>query len=471
MYRDRVGVKPFFYAPAKNGLVFASEPKALFRYPGIVPEIDLQSMQEILGIGPAKTPGISLFKNVREILPGHYIIFNEYGYCDKKYWDVTYHEHTDDYQTTVEKVSYLVRDAVKRQMISDVPVCTFLSGGLDSSIVTSLAYSFLNGEKLNTFSFDFNENDIYFSSNSFQPERDEPYVNIMLEHFPTNHEYLRCNEKQLFDSLFESVIAKDAPGMADVDASLLFFCSLVAAKNKVALTGECADEIFGGYPWLYRPELMNRDDFPWSADADARTMLLSADWQNRLELNDYAHDAYRTSLSRLDLPAMEATERRRLEIGYLNIKWFMQTLLDRMDRASMHSGLEARVPFADHRIIEYVYSIPWSMKYQNGVEKHLLRKATLDLLPEKLSKRKKSPYPKTYHPGYEALLKDALTEIISDKSSPILPLLDIEKVKAFIAAPKELGKPWYGQLMAGPQLMAYYIQLNYWMKQYRLELP
>ena len=471
MYRDRVGVKPFFYAPAKNGLVFASEPKALFRYPGIVPEIDLQSMQEILGIGPAKTPGISLFKNVREILPGHYIIFNEYGYCDKKYWDVTYHEHTDDYQTTVEKVSYLVRDAVKRQMISDVPVCTFLSGGLDSSIVTSLAYSFLNGEKLNTFSFDFNENDIYFSSNSFQPERDEPYVNIMLEHFPTNHEYLRCNEKQLFDSLFESVIAKDAPGMADVDASLLFFCSLVAAKNKVALTGECADEIFGGYPWLYRPELMNRDDFPWSADADARTMLLSADWQNRLELNDYAHDAYRTSLSRLDLPAMEVTERRRLEIGYLNIKWFMQTLLDRMDRASMHSGLEARVPFADHRIIEYVYSIPWSMKYQNGVEKHLLRKATLDLLPEELSKRKKSPYPKTYHPGYEALLKDALTEIISDKSSPILPLLDIEKVKAFIAAPKELGKPWYGQLMAGPQLMAYYIQLNYWMKQYRLELP
>ena len=168
---------------------------------------------------------------------------------------------------------------------------------------------------------------------------------------------------------------------------------------------------------------------------------------------------------------MEATERRRLEIGYLNIKWFMQTLLDRMDRASMHSGLEARVPFADHRIIEYVYSIPWSMKYQNGVEKHLLRKATLDLLPEELSKRKKSPYPKTYHPGYEALLKDALTEIISDKSSPILPLLDIEKVKAFIAAPKELGNPWYGQLMAGPQLMAYYIQFNYWMKQYRLELP
>ena len=163
MYRDRVGVKPFFYAPAKNGLVFASEPKALFKYPGIVAEINLQSMQEILGIGPAKTPGISLFKNVREILPGHYIIFNEYGYCDQKYWDVTYHEHTDDYQTTVEKVSYLVRDAVKRQMISDVPVCTFLSGGLDSSIVTSLAYSCLNGEKLNTFSFDFNENDIYFS--------------------------------------------------------------------------------------------------------------------------------------------------------------------------------------------------------------------------------------------------------------------------------------------------------------------
>ena len=471
LYRDRVGVKPLFYYPTKDGLIFASEPKAIFVYPGISPEINLQSMQELLGIGPAKAPGLSLFKNMRDALPGHYLIFNEYGFCDKKYWDIVYHEHKDNYETTVDTVSFLVRDSVKKQMVSDVPVCTFLSGGLDSSIVTSLAYNYLNGKELNTFSFDFDENDKYFTSNSFQPEQDAPYVNIMLERFHTNHEYLKCNEKQLFNSLFDSVIAKDAPGMADVDASLLFFCSLVASKNKVALTGECADEIFGGYPWLYRPELMNKNGFPWSADSEARTVLLNSEWINKLELQDYSYDAYKTSLSKLDLPPMDSTEKRRYEIGYLNIKWFMQTLLDRMDRASMHSGLEARVPFADHRIIDYVYSIPWNMKYQNGVEKSLLRNATLDLLPAKLSHRKKSPYTKTYHPGYEALLKEALTQIISDTSSPILPMLDIEKVKAFIQAPKELGKPWYGQLMAGPQLMAYYIQLNYWMLRYNLVLP
>lgn len=471
LYRDRVGVKPLFYYPTREGLVFASEPKAIFKYPGIHPEISLQTLQEILGIGPAKTPGISLFKNMREVLPGHYIVFNEYGYCDKKYWDITYHEHEDDYETTVEKVSYLVRDAVKLQMISDVPICTFLSGGLDSSIVTALAYKYLEGEILSTFSFDFAENDKYFAANSFQPERDAPYVNIMLEKYKTNHEYLICNENQLFDSLFSSVDAKDAPGMADVDASLLFFCSLVARKNKVALTGECADEIFGGYPWLYRPELMNINGFPWAADPDARASLLNDEWINKLSLKEYASDAYKTSISKLDLPAMDSIEKRRYEIGYLNIKWFMQTLLDRMDRASMHSGLEARVPFADHRIIDYVYSIPWNMKYENGVEKSLLRKATSDLLPPALSSRKKSPYPKTYHPGYEKLLKDEIIKIISDKNSPILPLLNIVKVKDFIEAPKELGRPWYGQLMAGPQLMAYYVQLNYWLTKYNLTLP
>ena len=473
LYRDRVGIKPLFYAFLSGQLIFASEPKALFCFPGFTPELSFEGMREILSIGPARTPGNGIFKHVNEVLPGHYLIFCDDTVSDHTYWDLFRVPHTDSYEKTVETVSFLIRDSVTRQMVSDVPVCTFLSGGIDSSIVTAIACRYLSehGETLNTFSFDFKDNDLYFKSNAFQPERDLPYVKIMLDHYHTNHTYLECDEKLLFSALKDAVDAKDFPGMTDVDSSLLYFCSLVKQHNKVALTGECADEIFGGYPWFYREDLLSRDGFPWSADMSVRTLFLKDSFIKDLDLSAYSYDCYQTSLRKAPhLPDETDIERKRYNIAYLNIKWFMQTLLDRMDRTSMYSGLEARVPFADHRIIDYVYNVPWEMKYQGGVEKSLLRDAFCDLLPPELLHRKKSPYPKTYHPGYEKILISRMTDILVDSNAPILPLIDKKKVKKFMESPKEYGKPWFGQLMAGPQLLAYFIQLNYWMEKYHLSI-
>lgn len=481
--RDRAGVKPLFYclprtlsgspaAPATT-LVFASEPKALFVHPELTPRLSLSGLQEILGVGPARTAGFGIFDGVSEVLPGHYLIYSQDQVADHTYWQLESREHTDSYSATLEKTSFLVRDAVRRQMISDVPVCTFLSGGIDSSIVTALAHQYLTGkgERLATYSFDFEGNDQYFQSSAFQPEQDRPYVDIMLSRYDCDHTYLTCDERQLADELAAAVDARDYPGMTDVDASLLYFCRRVREKVKVCLTGECADEIFGGYPWFYRRELMERDGFPWSADVSARELFLSEDWVHRLALSDYSHRRYLDSLASVPLLEGEKGEElRRRQISYLNLKWFMQTLLDRMDRTSMYSGLEARVPFADHRIIEYLFNVPWEMKYQNGVEKALLREATKDLLPEALFRRKKSPYPKTYHPGYERLICERFSEILSDPDAPIAPLIDKKKAHRFLSSPKEYGRPWFGQLMAGPQLAAYFIQLNLWMKKYQLSV-
>lgn len=473
LYRDRAGIKPLFYTQTNTSLIFGSEPKALFCHPDIAPAIDLKSMQEILAIGPARTSGNGIFKDVYEVMPGHYLIWDANGIRDHLYWDLTSKTHTDSYADTVDKVRFLVQDSIRRQMISDVPVCTFLSGGIDSSIVTAVAAEYMQeqGETLNTFSFDFTENDKYFQSNAFQPERDLPYVNIMLEHIHTNHTYLECDQSTLVDMLYTAVDAKDMPGMTDIDASLLYFCSLVAKQNKVALTGECADEIFGGYPWFYRKELLERDGFPWSADISARTIFLSDEFVQRLDLAEYSYARYQESLKKVPLlPDESEEEKKRREVSYLNIKWFMQTLLDRMDRTSMYSGLEARVPFADHRIMEYVFNVPWEMKYRNGVEKALLRDACAHLLPEALLHRKKSPYPKTYHPVYEQLLIEQLRAIVNDANAPIAPLIDRTKALHFMDSHKELGRPWFGQLMAGPQLMAYFIQINDWMKKYHLSI-
>lgn len=469
LYRDRLGVKPLFYTVKENMLVFASEIKALFCHPLVTPVIDTDSFREIFGIGPARTPGNGVFSDIFETLPGHYMIFSSGGLQARRYWKLEAAEHADSYKQTVEKVGFLVHDAIIRQMISDVPVCSFLSGGVDSSIVTAAASEFLqrSGAVLNTFSFDFKDNDIFFRANAFQPERDRPFVDLMLGKYNLNHTYLECEGKDLTGLLYTAVDAKDLPGMADVDSSLLYFCSLVSRYNKVALTGECADEIFGGYPWFYREELMNIAGFPWSYDLNARTALLSHDFTAELRLDEYVNDTYSDSVRSVPhLTGEKPDDAKHREITYLNIKWFMQTLLDRMDRASMFYGIEARVPFADHRIIEYVFNVPWDMKYRGDVAKSLLREAYRDTLPNEILYRKKSPYPKTYHPEYERLLAQTFTEIINDPSSPILPLIDKKKALKFIESPAEYGRPWFGQLMAAPQMTAYMIQVNYWMEKY-----
>jgi asparagine synthase (glutamine-hydrolysing) len=470
--RDRLGVKPLFYAPRGTELVFGSEPKALFAHPDIRPQADLDSFREIFGLGPARTPGCGVFRGVREVKPGHILAYSQAGMEEYPYWTLEAKPHTDSYAQTVETVSWLLRDAVKRQLVSDVPVCSFLSGGIDSSVVTAIACRQLEaqGHSLNTFSFDFAHNDDCFRANAFQPTRDRPYVDQVLALYPLHHTYLECDEATLADLLPAAVRMKDLPGMTDVDASLLYFCGLVKQHNKVALTGECADEIFGGYPWFYREELLNTDGFPWSPDLSARTALLSEEAIRTLELEDYVREQYRDTLARVPaLPEERGEVLRRREISFLNLRWFMQTLLDRMDRTSMAWGLEARVPFVDHRIVEYVYNVPWEMKYQEGMEKKLLRDACRDLLPPELLYRKKSPYPKTYSPVYEALLTERFRRVLADPQAPVQRFLDREKAERFLAQPKDYGRPWFGQLMAGPQMIAYFLQINDWMVRYGIE--
>ncbi|NCA92080.1 asparagine synthase (glutamine-hydrolyzing) [bacterium] len=470
LYRDRVGVKPLFYTLSGSSLIFGSEIKALFSYPKVSPTLDIDSFRQVFGLGPARKGGSGVFKDIFEINSGCYAIFDEKGFKSYRYWDLKSKEHTDSYQKTLETTAFLVKDAINRQMVSDVPICSFLSGGIDSSIVTKIASDYLSesGKTLNTFSFDFTGNDKNFISNSFQPEQDRPYVDIMLKNINSNHTYLECDKTDLVDLLKVAVIAKDLPGMADIDSSLLYFCNKVSQKNKVALTGECADEIFGGYPWFYREDLLTGYGFPWSKNIDVRQSLLNDNIIKKLELTDYTSGVYEDAIKEVDVLKSEPKlEQDRRKIAYLNLKWFMQTLLDRMDRASMYCGLEARVPFADHRIVEYIFNVPWEMKYKEGVEKHLLRHAFKDIVPSQVLFRKKSPYPKIYDPAYGNLLKERFIEVISSPYAPINQFLDNKKATEFLLDPLEYGKPWFGQLMAGPQLIAYYLQINYWLEIYK----
>lgn len=473
LYRDRLGIKPLFYTVFDGTLIFSSEIKGILQYPGFKAKLDKDGLCEVFGLGPAKTYGKGVFKDIFEVLPGHFLKMSSDGLKQSVYWKLKSKSHKDSFEETVDKTSYLIYDSIKRQMISDIPICTFLSGGVDSSIVTSICATELQkqGKKLNTFSFDFVGNNINFKSNDFQPSQDRPWVEKMATFSKTNHIYLECQNDELIKNLYSAVDAKDLPCMADVESSLLYFCSKVVKYNKVTLTGECADEIFGGYPWFHKQEMFKSHTFPWSMDLSPRKALLSDETINSLPIDDYVKNAYQRTIAETPLLDGEnATEKRRRELSYLNIRWFMATLLDRMDRTSMYSGLEARVPFADHRIIEYIWNVPWEMKCPNGLVKGLLRKAAEKYLPHEILYRKKSPYPKTYNPNYAKLLGNMLCEIVSDKNSPICNFIDETKVHRFIKNPSDYGSPWYGQLMAGPQMLAYMIQINYWLKKYNITL-
>lgn len=473
LFRDRLGVKPLFFTQKEETIVFASEIKGLFAYPDISPVVDKNGLCEIFALGPARTCGNGVFKNIFEVLPGEMLTFSNEGIHRHFYWKLESYPHEDSFSETIEKTAWLIKDSIKMQMLSDIPISTFLSGGLDSSLVTAICAKELQkqGQKLNTFSFDFKNNSQYFQSNDFQPSQDAPWAKKMSQYLHTSHHFLECDNKAQFDCLFRAVDAADLPCMADVESSLLYFCSKVVDYNKVTLTGECADEIFGGYPWFHKQEAFRTPAFPWSADLSPRKLLLSDDTLASLPLEEYATSAYETSIKETPLLVSDSpTEKRRREISYLNLRWFMMTLLNRMDRTSMYSGLEARVPFADYRIVEYVFNVPWSMKCPNGIVKGLLRHAGSDFLPPEILWRKKSPYPKTYDPAYENLLIDALKEVLSSPNAPIRTLLDTKKVHHFLDTPSNYTKPWYGQLMAGPQLLAYLLQINYWLEQYQIRL-
>ncbi len=471
--RDALGVKPLFFTLRENFLIFSSEIKGIFEFPGISPELDTQSLCEIFALGPAKTSGSGVFRNILELKPGHYIRWGYDGWRQEAWWKLESHLHTDSTEETVEKTRELLLSAIKGQMLSDIPISTFLSGGVDSSLVTAICSKELEkkGKQLTTFSFDFEGNNQYFQSNDFQPTQDRHWVDIMVNQFHTNHHYLECNNQSMADFLYRAVDARDLPCMADVESSMLYFCSLVKDYNQVTLTGECADEIFGGYPWFHKKEALEQDCFPWSPSMEPRKALLKDEILYLLPLEEYAKDAYLNTIH--ETPKLEGEskiEARRREIGYLNLRWFMQTLLDRMDRTSMHCGLEARVPFADPRIVQYLWNVPWELKCLDHQAKGLLRRASKGILPDEVLYRRKNPYPKTYNPGYETLINQRLSDILDDTSSPIHQLIDAKKVRQFLKTKSDYGKPWYGQLMAGPQMTAYLLQINYWLKTYHIRL-
>ena len=422
-------------------------------------------------IGPGRTPGNGIFKGIEELPPACRGYFDRDGLKIEKYWRLTDAPHTDSFPETVQKVRSLVTDAIERQLVSDVPIGTFLSGGLDSSIISSVAAHYMKqqGKKLHTFSLDYRDNDKYFKTSKFQPNADSEYIKKMNEYLQVENHLIVLDSEDVANALYKAVEARDLPGMADVDSSLLLFCKEIKKHCTVALSGECADEIFGGYPWYRDKEIRMRYGFPWAQSTDYRYSFLN-DWlAEKIEPHEYVNARYNKTVEDADkVSGLSETESRMKEMMRLNLDWFMQTLLDRKDRMSMYNGLEVRVPFCDYRIAEYLYRVPWEYKDYKGYEKGLLREAVKGLLPDEVLWRKKSPYPKTHHPVYRQTVSRMLEEVLSKPNSPVLQIAKKERLQELLRTDRQT--PWYGQLMTTPQTIAYFVQLNHWLEHYKIKI-
>ncbi len=468
--RDRIGVKPLFYS-FKNGIfAFASKLESLLYVRGVESVCSREGLNEIFMLGPAKTIGKTVFRDIAELPPAEYLIFKNGKIKAEKYWSLEAKEFYENEEQAQEHTHYLVTDAIRRQLVSDVPLCTFLSGGLDSSIISKIAASSYadEGKRLSTYSVDYADNDKYFKKSDFQPNKDSDYINLISEYIGSEHTNVVLNNTAVAEALIDSAVARGCPGFTDVDSSLLLFCREVKKRFTVCLSGECADEIFGGYPWYHKTDILFENTFPWSRSTDVRRSILKDGFLPEGE--EYMRKAYENTVKTTSyLDSDSRLEKRMREMFVLNMDWFMQTLLVRKDVMSMEASLEVRVPFCDYRIVEYAYNMPWAIKALDGREKGILRKAFENELPEVITWRKKSPYPKTFNPVYFNEVCKMVDFVLGDKSSPLYEMLNIGAIRSLMQNPEALKEPWYGQLMRAPQVLAYILQIYVWQRKYNVE--
>lgn len=468
--RDRIGVKPLYYSQLNHLFAFASRIKSLLLIPQIKPVVDENGLNEIFMLGPAKTIGNAVFKDIKELPPATYMHFKNGKSTIKEYWKLEAAEHSENLSETVEHTKYLVTDSIKRQLVCDVPLCTFLSGGLDSSIISKIAADEYKsaGKALETYSVDYIDNDKYFTPSLFQPNKDSDYINLISNYIGSAHHNVILDNRDVAAALIESTYARTLPGFTDVDSSLLLFCKEIKKRHTVALSGECADEIFGGYPWYHNKDILFEETFPWSRSTDVRKSILKPGILENGE--DYAHEKYLKTVSKASFLESDNKEEKRMrEMFVLNMDWFMQTLLVRKDVMSMESSLEVRVPFCDYRLVEYAYNMPWKYKSLDGREKGILRKSFENQLPDEIVWRKKSPYPKTHNPIYFECVCNMVKTVLEDTSCPLYDMINKDKIIELTQNPNALNAPWYGQLMRGPQVLAYIVQIYYWMKDNNVE--
>ncbi|SFB25763.1 asparagine synthase (glutamine-hydrolysing) [Amycolatopsis marina] len=437
LIRDRLGVKPLYYYRTPDGVLFGSEPKAILENPLAERVVNTDGIRELFAY--IKTPGDAFWRGMREVKPGTVVTVGPNGLREHVYWTLRTTEHTDDLDTTVARIRELLEDIMSHQLVSDVPRCMLLSGGLDSSAITGIAARQLAeaGTALRSFSVDFEGRTDNFVSDAVRPDADSPFAHEVAAWVGSDHQDIMLDVAAHADPGIraKALRARDMPGgNGDLDSSLYLLFREIKRHSAVAISGEAADEVFGGYRWFFDPLVQQERQFPWLVRwpeyFGEDSQILTPQARKTVDLDTYLHDSYADAVSEIDrLDGESEIEWRQRKISYLHLTRWVRVLLDRKDRTSMATGLEVRVPFCDHRLVEYVYNTPWSLKTFDGKEKSLLRAAVADLLPPSVLRRVKAPYPSTQDPGYASALRDGARRLLARPTHPVFDLISYDWLK------------------------------------------
>ena len=466
--RDHMGDRRVFYCRHGKTAAASDHPDALIASPYASRVVDAAGINELFALGPARTPGRTPYRDIMALEPGCMLIADRSGVSVRRYYALEARAHEDSAQKTVETV----RELLERAVEDIVPFATsvMLSGGLDSTALAALMRK--KGAPPFAFSVDYEGDLGDFTRNAYQPERDREYAAYAAELFASGHRNVILGYRELSRALGAAVDARGFPGMADIDSSLLLFAREIASGAGAIVSGECGDEVFCGYPWFNPEKLTLAEGFPWSGSMDLRRAVLKRDVIEVIRPDRYAKEAFEAALETVPKCASDGAADAKLRaLQTLCIRFFMANLQERALTMCESSSVCVYTPYSDERLVEYVFNVPLELKFLNGEPKGLLREAVKDLLPEQLLRRKKSPYPKTHSALYTQDVRAGIAALLAEENAPVLRVVEPNVLRQLNAADlPAAGLPWFGQLMSGPQMLAYILQVNEWMKKRRIEV-
>jgi asparagine synthase (glutamine-hydrolysing) len=409
LVRDRIGVKPLFYAPLDNGIVFASEIKSILLHPSIHAALDPYALDSYLTLGYVPGPR-SIFKDINALLPGQRLLWSEGALEASHYWEPSFLEPVlagkeDD---LVDELDSLLNDSVRHHLVSDVPVGAFLSGGIDSSLVTAIAQK-QSLEPLETFTIGFSEG-----------HDERVFARTVAQHIGSHH-HEELAEPGLAKLLPRLVWHLEQPLFDNSVLPTFLVSKLASMKGKVVLSGDGGDEIFVGYDWTRFALILPRVPIKWEPEnwewlyesgnwgffkrliydlghapsfRYLRRMTTSALFRNWLYTKEFFSnleaDPTRYLIDSLrGAPVREESER----FLYCDLRTYLpEDVLFKVDRMSMAHSLEVRVPLLDHRLLEWLFRLPFDMRFRRGCGKYLLRKVAARYLPPSILKPRKQGF-------------------------------------------------------------------------------
>lgn len=490
--RDRLGIKPLLVYEDEDKLIFGSEMKALIRF-GIPKELDYLSLKQFLQLNYIPGPN-TILKNVRRIAPGHFLKIKKGQIIEQAYYQIpkphpVHLAAVGSYEQQKKQLLEILEQSVQQRLIADVPLGAFLSGGIDSSVITALASRFT--DKLNTFSIGYRD-EAFFDETQ--------YANLVAKKFNTQHTVFSLTNQDLYDHLFQVLDYIDEP-FADSSALAVYILSKrTAQKVKVALSGDGADELFSGYNkhaaefrarqggfsaqviknlqplWQKLPKSRNsfwgnkvrqllrfaegldlsekERYWRWAIFAQEQEVQNLLSESSRAQIQDALYQNRKEAILQHIHHYSGKSQEAFNEVLYTDMQLVLPgDMLTKVDMMSMANSLEVRVPFLDHHLVDFVMSLPAESKINSGMRKRILQDTFRDVLPKELYRRPKKgfevPLLKWFRGELRGLIEDDLLKDEFIQEQGIFAVEEVKKMKnqLFSANPQDVHARIWGLIV------------------------